>query len=201
MLVYNPKNMTEDEREYLLTTVGQAHAGLSEVARRSRTGWDTSHAKGHRSCGTWSSKRPGRGFVGRRTFARSTSGSVVRILPGRRSPSWPRLTICSEQCWPCCERARSGATRRLTGEVTAGTWPRRLPFQPVRASTARPGEVGAGGKRSGPRISCMAKAGRVGEWGRLEIDRWRVSWRRQMDAWTPAVSRAPTLTRSLLMDA
>ncbi len=38
----------------------------------------------------------------------------------------------------------------------------------------------------------LAKAGRNGDWGRLEIDKWRVSWRRRMDAWTPAVSRAPT---------
>ena len=28
MLAYNPENMTEDEREHLLSTVGQAHAGL-----------------------------------------------------------------------------------------------------------------------------------------------------------------------------
>ena len=48
---------------------------------------------------------------------------------------------------------------------------------------------------------CMAKAGRYGDWGRLEIDRWRVSWRHRMDAWTPAVSRDPTLTQGLLMDA
>ena len=38
MLAYNPKNMTEDEREHLLTTVGQAHAGLSEVALKLRLG-------------------------------------------------------------------------------------------------------------------------------------------------------------------
>ena len=36
MLAYNPKNMTEDEREHLLSTVGQAHAGLSEVALKLR---------------------------------------------------------------------------------------------------------------------------------------------------------------------
>ena len=36
MLAYNPENMTEDEREYLLSTVGQAHAGLSEVALKLR---------------------------------------------------------------------------------------------------------------------------------------------------------------------
>ena len=38
MLAYNPENMTEDEREHLLTTVGQAHAGLSEVALKLRLG-------------------------------------------------------------------------------------------------------------------------------------------------------------------
>ena len=38
MLAYNPKNMTEDEREHLLSTVGQAHAGLSEVALKLRLG-------------------------------------------------------------------------------------------------------------------------------------------------------------------
>ena len=38
MLAYNPKNMTEDEREHLLTTVSQAHAGLSEVALKLRLG-------------------------------------------------------------------------------------------------------------------------------------------------------------------
>ena len=38
MLAYNPKNMTEDEREHLLTTVGQAHACLSEVALKLRFG-------------------------------------------------------------------------------------------------------------------------------------------------------------------
>ena len=36
MLAYNPKNMTKDEREHLLSTVGQAHAGLSEVALKLR---------------------------------------------------------------------------------------------------------------------------------------------------------------------
>ena len=38
MLAYNPEkeNMTEDEREHLLSTVGQAHAGLSEVALKLR---------------------------------------------------------------------------------------------------------------------------------------------------------------------
>ena len=30
--------MTEDEREHLLSTVGQAHAGLSEVALKLRLG-------------------------------------------------------------------------------------------------------------------------------------------------------------------
>ena len=38
MLAYNPENMTEDEREHLLSTVGQAHAGLSEVALKLRLG-------------------------------------------------------------------------------------------------------------------------------------------------------------------
>ena len=38
MLAYNQKNMTEDEREHLLSTVGQAHAGLSEVALKLRWG-------------------------------------------------------------------------------------------------------------------------------------------------------------------
>ena len=38
MLAYNPKNMTEDEREHLLSTVGQAHTGLSEVALKLRLG-------------------------------------------------------------------------------------------------------------------------------------------------------------------
>ena len=38
MLAYNPKNITEDEREHLLTTVGQAHAGLAEVALKLRLG-------------------------------------------------------------------------------------------------------------------------------------------------------------------
>ena len=38
MLAYNPENMTEDEREHLLSTVGQAHAGLSEVALKLRWG-------------------------------------------------------------------------------------------------------------------------------------------------------------------
>ena len=36
MLVYNPENMTEDEREYLLSMVGQVHASLSEVALKLR---------------------------------------------------------------------------------------------------------------------------------------------------------------------
>ena len=36
--VYNPAPMTEDEREHLLSTVGQAHAGLSEVALTLRLG-------------------------------------------------------------------------------------------------------------------------------------------------------------------
>ena len=38
MLAYNPENMTEDEREHLLSTVGQAHADLSEVALKLRLG-------------------------------------------------------------------------------------------------------------------------------------------------------------------
>ena len=38
MLAYNPENMTEDEREHLLSTVDQAHAGLSEVALKLRLG-------------------------------------------------------------------------------------------------------------------------------------------------------------------
>ena len=38
ILAYNPGNMTEDEREHLLSTVGQAHAGLSEVALKLRLG-------------------------------------------------------------------------------------------------------------------------------------------------------------------
>ena len=38
MLAYNPENMTEDEREHLLSTVGQAHAGLPEVALKLRLG-------------------------------------------------------------------------------------------------------------------------------------------------------------------
>ena len=38
MLAYNPENMTEDEREHLLSTVGQAHAGLSDVALKLRLG-------------------------------------------------------------------------------------------------------------------------------------------------------------------
>ena len=38
MLAYNPENMTEDEREYLLSMVGQAHASLSEVALKLRLG-------------------------------------------------------------------------------------------------------------------------------------------------------------------
>ena len=83
MLAYNPKNMTEDEREYLLTTVGQAHAGLSEVARRSRTGWDTSHAKGHRSCGTWSSKRE---------HVRATAVADGRLLGGAIESPAPQST-------------------------------------------------------------------------------------------------------------
>ena len=37
-IVYNPATMTEDEREHLLSTVGQAHAGLSEVALKLRLG-------------------------------------------------------------------------------------------------------------------------------------------------------------------
>ena len=36
--VYNPAPMTEDERAHLLSTVGQAHAGLSEVALTLRLG-------------------------------------------------------------------------------------------------------------------------------------------------------------------
>ena len=36
--VYNPAQMTEDERTHLLSTVGQAHAGLSEVALTLRLG-------------------------------------------------------------------------------------------------------------------------------------------------------------------
>ena len=36
MLAYNPENMTEDEREYLLSRVGQVHASLSEVALKLR---------------------------------------------------------------------------------------------------------------------------------------------------------------------
>ena len=35
---YNPAYMTEDEREHLLSTVVQAHAGLSEVALKLRLG-------------------------------------------------------------------------------------------------------------------------------------------------------------------
>ena len=40
MLTYNPEkeNMTEDEREHLLSTVSQAHAGLSAVALKLRLG-------------------------------------------------------------------------------------------------------------------------------------------------------------------
>ena len=38
MLASNPENLTEDEREHLLSTVGQAHAGLSEVALKLRLG-------------------------------------------------------------------------------------------------------------------------------------------------------------------
>ena len=37
-IVYNPATMTDDEREHLLSTVGQAHAGLSEVALKLRLG-------------------------------------------------------------------------------------------------------------------------------------------------------------------
>ena len=35
---YNPATMTEDEREHLLSTVGQAHASLSEAALKLRLG-------------------------------------------------------------------------------------------------------------------------------------------------------------------
>ena len=35
---YNPASMTNDEREHMLSTVGQAHAGLSEVALTLRLG-------------------------------------------------------------------------------------------------------------------------------------------------------------------
>ena len=35
---YNPAWMAKDEREHLLSTVGQAHAGLSEVALMLRLG-------------------------------------------------------------------------------------------------------------------------------------------------------------------
>ena len=37
-IVYNPATMTEDEREHLLSTVGQAHASLSEAALKLRLG-------------------------------------------------------------------------------------------------------------------------------------------------------------------
>ena len=37
-IVYNLVTMTEDEREHLLSTVGQAHAGLSEAALKLRLG-------------------------------------------------------------------------------------------------------------------------------------------------------------------
>ena len=37
-IVYNPATMIEDEREHLLSTVGQAHASLSEAALKLRLG-------------------------------------------------------------------------------------------------------------------------------------------------------------------
>ncbi len=117
----------------------------------------TARAKGPRSCGTWSLRRPGRELVDQRTCARSTTGSVERTRSGRRSRSWPPRTICFGRCWRCSAPARSGDTRTITGDVTAGIWPGRLPFQSARAW--RRGRSMR--EQLGPRISCMVKAGRV----------------------------------------
>ena len=131
---YNPASMTNDEREHMLSTVGQAHAGLSEVALTLRLGRAAEYTDAP-------NRDPGRAG-GLRSQARAAAALGAGCGTDHHGESrWP----------PWCAEGHERDVRMLTADAGAAAMGGAVALESCRAGRRSPcSRISARGQRDQP---------------------------------------------------